>query len=207
MNQLAITTSKMPKETEQQYTAWLLYCEYGSIDKLLQAWQGIERRTKADERRTEFEALMEKLGNPPARTTIGEWSIKYQWIKRKEMKIAEDLEALREKTKRIKREKLHRIAEIFDRITNKILKGLRGNEEPTISEWKMVWDMFQIELGKPTTRGELKTEPEQRPLTSEEKEHGKRLHKAVEWYLENELDNEDKWQEFQKLIEKNKKMR
>lgn len=201
MNQI-ITTSKMPKETEQQYTAWLLYCEYGSIDKLLQTWQGIERRTKADERRTEFEALMERLGKPPARTTIGEWSIKYQWVKRKEMKITEDLGALREKTKKIRREKIYKIAEIFERIINKVLKGLRGDYEPTISELKIVWEMFQVELGKPTSRGELKTEPEQKPLTPDEKEHGKRLHKAVEWYLDNELDKEDKWQEFQKNIVK-----
>jgi len=206
MNQV-ITTSKMPKETEQQYTAWLLYCEYGSIDKLLQTWQGIERRTKADEGRTEFEALMERLGKPPARTTIGEWSIKYQWVKRKKMKITEDLEALREKTKKIKREKIHKIAEIFERIINKVLKGLRGDYEPTISELKIVWEMFQIELGKPTSRGELKTEPEQRLPTPEEKEHGKRIHKAVEWYLDNELDDESKWQEFQKIIEKNNKTR
>ena len=185
MQEPNITTSKMPKETEQQYTAWLLYCEHGSIDKLLQAWQGIDRRTKADERRTEFEALMEKLGKPPARTTLGEWQKKYHWVERRELKLIEDLESLREKLKKIKREKLYKIADTFERITNKILKQLRSDKEPTILEWKMVWEMFQVELGKPTSRAQLKTE-EQKPLTPEEKEHGKKLHEAVAWYIKQE---------------------
>ncbi|NLJ49790.1 MAG: hypothetical protein GX428_09450 [Candidatus Atribacteria bacterium] len=185
----------------------MLYAEIGSLEKLLNYWQGTEGRLKATERRPELEALMERLGKPPALTTLKEWSIKYQWTKRKEIKIAEDLEILREKTKKIKREKLHKIAEIFERIMNKVLKGLRGDYEPTISELKMVWEMFQIELGKPTTRAQLNTEPEQRPLTPEEKEHGKRVHLAVKWYLDNELDKEENWQEFQKLIEKNGKKR
>lgn len=197
-------TSKLKGETEQQYTAWLLYCEYGSLDKLLKAWESIAlKRTEAA---PELTGLIEKLGKPPCRRSLAKWSKKYHWVERHEFKMAEDLEILREKTKKIRREKIHKIAEIFERITNKILKNLRGSYEPTIAEWKMAWEMFQIELGKPTTRAQLSTEPEQRPLTPEEKEHGKRVHKAVEWYLENELDNDDKWQEFQALIEKiNKK--
>lgn len=202
MNQINSTTSKMPKETEQQYTAWLLYCEAGSLVKTLILWGNVGQ--SVGEMGVEF---AERLGKKPSDTTLERWSKKYHWVERREIKLTEDLEALRQKTKKIKREKLHKIAEIFDKITNKVLKRLRGDEEPSISEWKMVWEMFQIELGKPTSRGELKTESEQRLPTSEEREHGKRLHKAVEWYLDNELDDEDKWQEFQELIEKNKKTR
>ena len=38
--QQKITTSKIPGETMQQYTAWQLYCLTGSFDRLLVAWQG-----------------------------------------------------------------------------------------------------------------------------------------------------------------------
>jgi len=31
----------MPTETEQQYTAWLLYCEAGSLQKTLNLWDKI----------------------------------------------------------------------------------------------------------------------------------------------------------------------
>lgn len=193
-------TSKLNGETEQQYTAWLLYCEYGSLDKLLKAWEGIA--LKHTEAAPEMTGLIERLGKPPCRRSLADWSKKYHWVKGREFKIAEDLEILREKTKKIKREKIYKIAEIFERIINKVLKGLRGDYEPTIAELKIVWEMFQIELGKPTTRAQLNTEPEQRLPTPEEKEHGKRVHLAVKWYLENELDDEEKWQEFQKNIVK-----
>jgi hypothetical protein len=38
--------------------------------------------------------------------------------------------------------------------------------------------MFQVELGKPTSRSQLKVE-DQKPLTPEEKAYGKKLHDAV----------------------------
>ena len=58
------------------------------------------------------------------------------------------------------------------------MKRLKASEEPTILEWKIVWEMFQVELGKPTNRSQLKVE-DQKPLTSEEKAYGKKLHDAV----------------------------
>ena len=180
MQEPNITTSKMPKETEQQYTAWLLYCETGSLDKLLQAWTKVGQ--KADEIGIDFGS---RLGEKPARSTLGEWQKRYHWIERRELKLIEDLETLRGRLKKIKREKLYKIADAFERMTNKILKQLRSDKEPTILEWKMVWEMFQVELGKPTSRAQLKTE-EQKPLTPEEKEYGKELHKAVAWYIRQE---------------------
>lgn len=173
-----ITTGKMPKETEQQYTAFLLYTEMGSLDKLLRYWQETEGRPKATERRPELEALIEKLGKPPVLTTLKEWSGKFRWVERRESKLAEDLQALREKTKKIKREKLHRLGEVFERILNKRIKQLKDGEAVTTLDLKWAWEMFQVELGKPSSRGELKVE-EQRPLTPEEKEYGKKLHEAV----------------------------
>lgn len=174
MPETKITTQKMSKETEQQYTAWLLYCEAGSLRKTLDAWNRVGQ--SVGEMGVEF---AQRLGKKPSDTTLERWSKQFRWIERREVKLTEDLMALREKTKRIKRDKLHRIAEAFDRVGSKIIKRLRANEEPTILEWKIVWEMFQVELGKPTNRSQLKLEDEQRPLTPEEKEYGKKLHEAV----------------------------
>ncbi len=168
-----VTTKKMPKETEQQYAAWLLYCEAGSLRKTLEAWE------RLGQDRGEIGAdFAKRLGKKPVESTIELWSSKFRWVDRREIKLAEDLEALRDKTRKIKREKLHKIAEAFERTTNKIIKRLRADEEPSMLEWKLVWEMFQVELGKPTNRSQLKVD-EQHPLTPKEKEYGKKLHEAV----------------------------
>jgi len=59
----------------------------------------------------------------------------------------------------------------------------------TTLDLKQAWEMLQVEIGKPTSRAELKSEPEQRLLTPEEKEHGKKLHEAVKWYLKQQRKN------------------
>ncbi len=173
MAETKVTTSKMQEETEQQYTAWLLYCEIGSIEKLLQTWDKVGQ--SLDE---SWMVFGEKLKQKPSHTTLGNWSKKYRWVERRELKLAEDLEALREKTKKIIRGKKHKIAEAFERIVNKRIKQLKEGEVVTTLDLKQVWEMFQVELGKPSSRGELKVE-DQRPLTPEEKEHGKKLHEAI----------------------------
>src|SRR5579864_1409856 len=94
------TTSKMPGETEQQYTAWLLYCEAGSFRKTLDAWNRVGQLW--GEIGVDFST---RLGDKPVETTIENWSKKYHWVERKELKLTEDLEALRDKTKRSKRDK------------------------------------------------------------------------------------------------------
>ncbi|MFA5169076.1 MAG: hypothetical protein WC530_11170 [Candidatus Omnitrophota bacterium] len=174
------TTQKMPKETEQQYTAWLLYCEAGSLQKALGIWDKVGQ--SVGEMGVEF---AERLGKKPSDTTLERWSKQFHWVERREIKLAEDLTALREKTKKIKRNKLHRIAEAFDRVGNKIMKRLKASEEPTILEWKIVWEMFQVELGKPTNRSQLKVD-DQHPLTPEEKIRGKKIYEALEKVLNEE---------------------
>ena len=171
-----VTTEKMKNETPQQYMAWLLYCEAGSIPKMMQAWEQL--RQGIGETSGIFGEKVRKLGALPCERNVEAWCSKYRWVDRREIKLAEDLEALRDKTKKIKREKLHKIAEAFERTTNKIIKRLRADEEPSMLEWKLVWEMFQVELGKPTNRSQLEVD-EQHPLTSKEKEYGKKLHEAV----------------------------
>jgi len=175
MKQEKLTTAKMPGETEQQYIAWLFYTEIGSIRKLLQQWemlwQGIGKTS------AELEEWRKKLGKPVARRNIEQWSVKYQWVKRTELKLTEDLEGLREKTKKIAGEKKHKILEIFETIVNKVRKELKAREGLTIDELKKVWEMAQVELGKPTTKATL--EEEQRPLTPEERERRKLIDEAL----------------------------
>lgn len=174
-NKPTLTTSKMPKENEQQYMAWLLYCDLGSIDKLLRTWE--EMALKDTDMAPELAGIMNRLGEAPSRRTLIRWSVGFQWIKRKELKLTEDLEGLREKSKKIAREKKHKILEAFGRIANKILKQLKEGTEPTIGEWKQVWEMAQVELGKPTSRGAL--EFRQEPPTLEEKEQAKLIDETL----------------------------
>ena len=183
MNQ-QLTTSKMPTETEQQYTAWLLYCEAGSLQKTLNLWDKVGQ--SVGEMRVEFAG---RLGKKPSDTTLERWSKKYHWVERREFKLKEDLEILLEKTRKIIRYKKHRIAETFERIINKRIKQLKDGEMVTTLDLKQAWEMLQVEIGKPTSRAELKSEPEQRLLTPEEKEHGKKLHEAVKWYLKQQRKN------------------
>lgn len=181
----ALTTSKMPKETEQQYTAWLLYCEVGSIDKLLRHWQGVI--WKATERRPEFEALGERLGKAPSRTTIAEWSKKYRWVERTDLKLKEDLEGLREKTKRIKTERVHRIAEYFEKAITLALKGMKENSDVTTGDVKLIWEMFRTELGETLgkhTHAVGIDESKQTPPDEEEKALGDALNTAIKQFYD-----------------------
>ena len=168
MEQEEITTSKMPGETEQQYTAWLLYCEAGSIPRMMRAWEQL--RQDIGETSGIWREKLQKLGKLPAERNIEKWSSKYQWVERKELKLTEDMRVIREKSEKIKQEKLHRIAEAFERVTNKILKRLRESEEPTIGEWKQVWEMLRTELGESIGKQEVGiNEYEQKPPEYNEK--------------------------------------
>jgi hypothetical protein len=172
-------TSKMPGETQRQYTAFLLYCETGSLPKMMRAWAGICR----DDVGEVSVIFKEKLGNLPAERTVERWRAKYHWVRRADIRRAEVLEELNEKSKKIDREKVHKIAEAFERITNKLLRNLRGSMEPSISEWRQVWEMFRTELGKPIGKQEITgtflNEEEQKPPTSEEKELTKKINEVM----------------------------
>jgi hypothetical protein len=97
MTKPALTTSKMPGETEQQYTAWLLYCEAGSLRKTEGLWNRVGQ--SLGEAGVEF---ADRLGKKPSDTTLETWSKKYRWVERKDLKLTEDLEGLRKKAQEIK---------------------------------------------------------------------------------------------------------
>jgi len=106
-NKPQLTTSKMPKETESQYTAFLLYCEVGSVSKLIQAWQQICRNPVG-----ELSVVFgNKLGDLPSERTIERWSVKYRWVERADLKLTEDLEGLKKKSTQIRQKRAYTITE------------------------------------------------------------------------------------------------
>jgi len=119
MKQEKITTLKMPGETEKEYTAWLFYCGTGSIDKLLRAWKGVDQTLT--ETRPELVGIVGRLGEPPSRTTIVEWSKKFHWVKRTDLKLTRDSEILQEEIEKRRREEAEKLTEAF-RNLKKIIK-------------------------------------------------------------------------------------
>ena len=148
-----ITVSKMKGETEKEYIAWLLYCEAGSIPRLMRAWEQL--RENIGEVSGIWSGKVRILGRLPSERNIEKWSSRYQWVERKELKLKEDLKIIQEKSEKIKKEKLHKIADAFESISNKVLKRLREGEEPTIAEWKQVWEMLRTELGESIGKHEV----------------------------------------------------
>ncbi len=175
MNKPTLATIKMPKETEQQYTAWLLYCEVGSIDKLIRAWDRVGQM--ADEIGIDFAG---RLGKQPARSTVGEWSKKYRWVERRELKLTEDLEGIRKKTQEIKQKKVGLIAEIFWEKLQALRKQIKKGEGATVDEIKKLWEMFRTEMGEAIGKHEIAiNESEQKPLTPDEDQLGREIDESI----------------------------
>lgn len=162
-----LTTSKMPGETERQYTAFVLYCEVGSVSKLIQAWQQICRNPVG-----ELSVIFgSKLGILPSERTIERWSVKYQWVKRADMKLTEDLEGLKKKSTQIRQKRAYLITEAFWNKLQALKKQMQAGEPATVQEVKALWEMMRIEWGESTSKQEVVqgiNEDEQRPLTEEE---------------------------------------
>ncbi len=176
MRQEKITTSKIPGETEQQYFAWILYCELESIPKMIRVWDQV--REGFGETSGVLRDKIIELGKLPTERQVENWSSKYHWVKRKDLKLAEDLEGLREKARRITQEKIYVIANVFWDKLEALRKQLQRGEGATVHEVKELWEMLQVELGKPTSRLALKEE-EQKPLTDEEKAEKEKLDKLL----------------------------
>ncbi len=169
MSKPILTTSKMPVETEQQYTAWLLYCDAGSLDKLDRLWEGLHQGFT--ETSPEIAGLRGRLGTVPTRRTLAEWSKKYRWVERKDLKLKEDLESLRQKAKDIKDKKIYVIAEIFWDKVQILRRQMKKGEGTTVDEIKKLWEMLRTEFGEPLGKHEFDIkEEDQKPPNSEEME-------------------------------------
>jgi len=169
-----LTTSKMPGETESQYTAFLLFCEVGSVSKLIQAWQQICRNPVG-----ELSVIFgSKLGNLPSERTIERWSVKYQWVERADRKLAEDLEGLKKKTTQIRQKRAYLITEAFWSKLQSLRKQMQAGESTTVQEVRVLWEMMRIEWGESISKQEVVqgiNESEQIPLSPEEIELSKKI--------------------------------
>jgi len=169
-----LSTSKMPGETESQFTAFLLYCEAGSVSKLLQAWQQLSRNPVG-----ELSVIFgSKLGVLPSERTIERWSVKYQWVERADKKLTEDLEGLKKKTTQIRQKRAYLITEAFWSKLQSLRKQMQAGESTTVQEVRILWEMMRIEWGESISKQEVVqgiNESEQRPLSPEEIELSKKI--------------------------------
>lgn len=166
----------MPKETEQQYAAWLLYCESGSIDKLMRVWQKAGQLT--DEIGIEF---LTKLGKMPVRSTLGDWSKKYRWPDRRDLRLAEELVELKDKADRFRQKRKYLVTELLIQSLSKVQKQLK-QLPVSILELKYLWEMHRTEYNESTGKTEVThriDESEQVPPTDEEKEIGKEIDEVI----------------------------
>lgn len=167
MTKPVLTSSKMPGETEQQYTAWILYCEAGSIPKTIKAWEQL-RRGIGDASGV-FGGKLKELGALPAERNIESWSSKFRWVERKDLKLSEDLEGLRKKAKDVKERKVYAIVDIFWDKVLAIKKQAKQGEPATIDELKKLWEMVRTEFGESLGKHDFALrEEDQKPPTPEE---------------------------------------
>ncbi|QLG69717.1 MAG: hypothetical protein CH104c_0486 [Candidatus Woesebacteria bacterium] len=139
-----LSTSKMPGERQREYTAWLLYCEAGSYEKTLRMWIAIYHRTT-----TEIPPIFtENLGKPVNIRTLKDWGKKYQWVKRTDLRLAEELEELKIKADRIRQKKRFEITDVFWTRLQMLKKQMQKGEIVTVAEIKALWEMMRTEWGE-----------------------------------------------------------
>lgn len=172
-----LPTTKMPGETEQQFTAFLLYCEVGSLRKVLDTWDKLGQ--SSGDMRVD---LIQKLGDKPSHATIERWSKKYTWVKRADKRLTEEMEELDEKLRKIRQRRIYLISELFWEKLKRIQKQIKTGEMATVQEVKTLWEMMRIELGETIGKHEIVgiiNEAEQCPPTPEEEEYGKVIDQAI----------------------------
>ena len=173
-----LITSKMPKEKERQYVAFLLYCETNSLTRLMQTWQGILRGTVGEV----SGIFKDKLGKLPSERTLERWSSQYRWVERADLKLSEDLEVLKKKTSQIRQKRLHIISEVFWDKLQTLRKQMRSGEAASVTELKALWEMMRTEGGESVGKQEFIQriyEDEQKPPTPEEDELGRLIDKTI----------------------------
>lgn len=144
----ALTTSKMPKETEQQYIAWLLYCEAGSIPKLIKVWGQVRHHVGG--MTGIWGQRIEHLGRLPIERTLERWSSKYRWVERQELKLKQEMEEVNDRLSKIIQKRKYEIIILFGDALEKYGRQLRDpNRIITVQELRTLWEMMRIELGEP----------------------------------------------------------
>lgn len=177
--QLELTVSKMPGETEQQYAAWLLYCDTGSFNRLLKAWEGLLQNFSNTS--PEIEGLRNRLNQPVSRRTIETWAKKYRWVERTDLRLEEELAELKHRTDKFRQKRKFLITDLLISKLTKLQKQAR-NEDATVLDIKYLWEMHRTEFGESTGKTEVThriDESEQVPPTDEEKEIGKEIDEVI----------------------------
>lgn len=185
-----LITSKMPKEKERQYVAFLLYCETNSLTRLMQTWQGILRGSVGEV----SGIFKDKLGKLPSERTLERWSSQYRWVERADLKLSEDVEILKKKTSQIRQKRLHIISEVFWDKLQTLRKQMRSGEPASVPELKALWEMMRIEGGESISKQEIVqkiNENEQKPPTPEESELGRAIDQTIIDFYEKRIWNKD----------------
>jgi len=187
MKKPTLTTSKMPKETERQYTAWLLYCEAGSLRKTLLLWEKVGQNLGDS-----WVDFANRLGKKPSDTTLETWSKRYRWVERKELKLIEDVEGIRKKAQEIRQKKVGVIAEVFWEKLQALRKQIKNGESVTVDEVKKLWEMFRTEMGETLWKHTHELgidESKQTPPTEEEKELGRAVNETIKRFYDKRGDS------------------
>lgn len=136
------------------------------------------------------------MGKPVGIATLKRWSSRYHWKQRMALKNKEDLEDMRFEFKRIKQTRSYKIALLFDKIANKLLKQLDEGMWVTVHDMYIAWKMFRIEEGLPTKYVQIISTPEPTiPETSilDDLLLDKEIKKVVEQYNAKHKNDENKW--------------
>jgi hypothetical protein len=185
-------TSKMFGETEQQYIAWLLYCEVGSIPKMIKAWNQL--RQGIGETSVVFGQNIKKLQPLPGQRNIEKWSARYCWVKRRDIRISEEMEELSLKSGEIRKKKIHFIVETFWDGLQIFRKQLRQGERMTVDGLKKLWEMMRAECGESLGQHELHMlEDEQSLPTPKENELGRRIDATIKAFYDEQSGAESKY--------------
>jgi len=156
MKKSILSTLQVSGEHPRQYAAWLLYCESGSLERTIRLWGKLV--TQGD---TEMMPIFGiPIGKPVGIATLKRWSSRYHWKQRFALKNKEDLEDMRYTFKRIKQTRAYKIALLFDKITNKLLRQLDEGMRVTVHDMYIAWKMFRIEDGLPTSYVQIVSPPE-----------------------------------------------
>lgn len=169
----------MHGETEQQYHAWLLYNETGSLEKLLRAWERICQGYAND--MPEIGGLRDKLNKPPALITLKNWCRKYQWVNRTEQLLAEEMARLKDKTERFRLKRKYLVTDVLISKMTKLQKQARV-ESTNVPEVRSLWEMHRTEFDETTSKSDVShhiNEAEQYPPTEDEIKLGREMNELI----------------------------
>jgi hypothetical protein len=99
------------------------------------------------------------------------------------LKNKEDLEEMREKFRWIKQNRTYKVALLFDRIANKLLRQLKQGMPVTVKDLYIAWKMFRVEEGLSIGIYEVQS-PEQsvQPQTPEQIQFDKEIQDVVDQF-------------------------